>query len=189
MKDKNKQNFILSGEPLLVVPSRLSPIRKLKKTVILGIFYVLGAAAIGFGIFLMLDSKLIIQPLILCVGGGFFIVFFGHVFVSSLAKLHSPLIVTNNGITIDASNFATWDEIKQWWPCTYKGFERVVLPGINGEGTTIDVDLGDFDFRFKGANRSGVCHLASRGVFFSEDQLILWESICRSKNIEQRRHA
>lgn len=189
MKNKNKQNFVLSGNTLLVVPSRFSQLRRLQKTLVLGIFYVIAVAAIGFGIFLILDSNLIIQPLILCVGGGIFIALFGHVFVSSLAKRHSPLIVTENGITIDESNSATWDEIKSWWLCSYKGFERVVLPGISGEGTTIDVDLGDFDFRFKGANRSHVCHLASRGVFLSEEQRILWESICASKNIEQRRHA
>jgi len=172
---------------LLVVPSRFSPVTKLQKAVILGTFYVLAVAAIGFGVFLILTSVHQIQPLVVGVGGGVFIALFGHVFVSGLAKRHSQLIITENGITIDESNSATWDEIKSWWLCTYKGFERVVLPGISGEGTTIDVDLGDFDFRFKGANRSHVCHLASRGVFFSEEQQILWDSICQSKYIEQRR--
>jgi len=189
MKNNNNQNIVLSGKTLLVVPSRFPPVTKLQKAIVLGIFYALAVAAIGFGIFLILTSAHKIQPLLVCVGGGVFIAAFGHVFVSGLAKRHSQLIVTENGITIDESNSATWDEIKSWWLCSYKGFERVVLPGISGEGTTIDVDLGDFDFRFKGANRSHVCHLASRGVFFSEEQRILWESICKLKNIVQRRHA
>ena len=93
--------------------------------------------------------------------------------------------VSEYGIAIDPKNSATWDEIKSWSFRTYRGIERVVGLGVNGEGTTINIDTGDFDFRFRGAYRSSVDHFALRGIFLTDAQQEVWKKICEEKCLDQ----
>lgn len=185
MNDMQRYEYIMSGKQLLVVPSRIAPMSDSRKKFILSCWYIGAALLLFAGVFLAVKGK---QPIILLMMGAVgatLTVLLGHYGVSFMAIRSNSLVVSEYGIAIDPKNSATWDEIKSWSFRAYKGIERVVGLGVNGEGTTINIDTGDFDFRFRGSNRSSVDHFALRGIFLSDTQQETWKKICDGKNLDQ----
>lgn len=187
MNDMNKHNLILSSEQLLVVHSRFLSLSQKKKNLIFAVGYALAAFFfISSGVFLFIKNQ---QPFFIFSLGiieSAITIFLTHKIVFASSVRHNSLVVSELGITLDSQNCATWNEIKYWSFRTYKGFERVGL-SRKGEGTTIYVNTGDFDSRFHGAGRSIVTHFALRGIFFSEDQQVIWRRICTEKHIEEQK--
>jgi len=185
MNDMQKYEYIMSGTQLLVVPSRIPPMSDSRKKFILACWYIGAAFLLFAGIYLAAKGKQPIILLMLGTVGATLTILLGHYGISFMAVRSNSLVVSECGIAIDHKNCATWEEIKSWSFRTYKGIERVVGLGVSGEGTTINIETGDFDSRFRGANRSSVDHFALRGIFLSDTQQEIWKRICEERNLDQ----
>ncbi len=170
---------IVSGTPLLVVPSRFPPLSAWQKGIYYFAFY---ACAILFAATAFKTGS----PWWLCLLGltlGAAIACMGHVIVAVGDERKHGMLVTDIGVSLGPYRCALWNEITAWDLRRYSGLRRVSLSRA-GEGVSLSLFVDDLKIsqgQFS-VGRGGSA-FAEQGYYFDEKQQAIWQEICAERNI------
>lgn len=170
---------VLSGSPVLTIPSRFPPLPAWQKVLVYAVFY-------GCAILFAFPSFAMGMPwwfwmLGVLLGTG--IVFLGHYIVAEGEARKVGMVVTDVGISIGPYRSALWHEITAWNFRAYSGLLRVSFSRA-GEGVSLSLFFGELKFSQGpfSVGRGGSA-FAEQGFYFDENQQALLQKIFAEHNI------
>ncbi|GAM07788.1 hypothetical protein OR1_00057 [Geobacter sp. OR-1] len=180
MKIIQKNKLILSGTPILKVPSRFRPLPLWQKAIVFLVTYSAGFLFAGNAV-LLTKVPWWVRVLGLCLGAIF--AGLGHLIVFQANARKNGMIVTDVGVSIGPLRCALWSEITAWNFSTFSGLKQVTFTHA-GEGVSLHLFTGELKISqgpFAGS-RGGTA-FAEEGYFFDETQQVTLQRVFAEHNI------